>query len=254
MNIVVITQDDPFYLGKNLDYLFSNLPEGSQVVGCVVAAVSPFGKKESLVKKAQKTHKIFGASFFARYCVKFAKSKLNTRYRVNTILRKHEIPQIQLESSINSEASLALIGNYKPDLLISIAGNEIFKLPLITLAPQGCLNLHTALLPKYRGLMPSFWALKNQETQTGVSVFFVDEGIDSGPIHVQKTIDIAGLSLEDLILKSKHLGMQAIIESVSKLLQGNRETLPNNEDKKTYFGFPTANDVAEFRAAGARFY
>jgi len=54
------------------------------------------------------------------------------------------------------------------------------------LAPKGCLNLHSALLPKYRGLMPSFWVLKNNENKTGVSVFFVDKGIDSGPIFSAK--------------------------------------------------------------------
>ena len=65
-------------------------------------------------------------------------------------------------------------------------GNQIFKKQIIELAPKGCINLHTALLPKYRGLMPTFWVLKNNEKYTGVSVFFVDKGIDSGPIIVQR--------------------------------------------------------------------
>ena len=75
-------------------------------------------------------------------------------------------------------------------MLVSILGNQIFKRKLIDLAPKGCINLHTALLPKYRGLMPTFWALKNNEKNTGVSVFFVDEGIDSGPIIIQKKVVI----------------------------------------------------------------
>ncbi len=57
---------------------------------------------------------------------------------------------------------------FKPDMLISILGNQIFKKPLINLAPKGCLNLHTALLPKYRrGLMSTFWVLKNNEQVAG---------------------------------------------------------------------------------------
>ena len=48
MRIVIITQDDPFYLPGNLDFLLSNLPDGTQVVGCVVSKVSPFGKKERI--------------------------------------------------------------------------------------------------------------------------------------------------------------------------------------------------------------
>ena len=70
---------------------------------------------------------------------------------------------------------------------------------------MGCINLHTALLPKYRGLMPTFWVLKNNEKNTGVSVFFVDEGIDSGPIIVQKNISIGNMTQQELIVKTKKL-------------------------------------------------
>ncbi len=61
------------------------------------------------------------------------------------------------KESINSEQALARIASYHPDVLVSIAGNQLFKRPLIELASKACINLHTALLPKYRGLMPTFW-------------------------------------------------------------------------------------------------
>ena len=118
-------------------------------------------------------------------------------------LRERSIPQIKLEQSINSEQSLSKVSHYKPDILISIAGNEIFKKPLIDLTPFGCLNLHTGLLPKYRGLMPTFWALKNKEQEIGVTVFYVDEGIDSGPIVVQKKIPIKKRVQSKLIKETK---------------------------------------------------
>ena len=60
MRIIIITQDDPFYLAENLDYFFAKLPAHVEVVGCVVASASPFGKKESFFDKALKTAKIFG--------------------------------------------------------------------------------------------------------------------------------------------------------------------------------------------------
>ena len=50
MNVVIITQNEPFYLADNLRYLFSNLPKHSKIVACVVADVSPFGKKESFLQ------------------------------------------------------------------------------------------------------------------------------------------------------------------------------------------------------------
>ena len=254
MKIVVITQDDPFYLAENLDYLFSNLPATTEVTGCVVSNVSPFGKKESFLAKALKTLRIFGVGFFLRYSFKYFNAKLNKKKKVDFTLYKHGIDRIKLEQSINSRESLSILKSYKPDLLISIAGNEIFKRELIELAPKGCLNLHTALLPKYRGLMPSFWVLRNQEAYTGVSVFFVDEGIDSGPILVQKRIDLSGMTQEKLIKVSKKIGMDAIIEAVKKIEIGDIDTVPNNDDDMSYYKFPTREDVKAFRAAGARFY
>lgn len=254
MKIVVITQDDPFYLASNLDYLFNELPSGVEISGCIVSPVSPFGKKESFFQKAMKTANIFGVSFFIRYAIKFVLSKLNSKNNVRNILENHGIQEIKLNSSINSQESLDVIRTFAPDLLISIAGNEIFKLPLIDLAPKGCLNLHTALLPKYRGLMPSFWVIKNKEEQTGVSVFFVDEGIDSGPIHVQKNVDIGNKTQEELIKYTKRLGMDAIIESISKINDNDFNTILNEDKLMTYYKFPTKEDVAVFKASGKRFF
>jgi methionyl-tRNA formyltransferase len=155
---------------------------------------------------------------------------------------------------VNAPQSLDAIRRLRPDLLVSVAGNQIFRRPLIELAPKGCLNLHTALLPKYRGLMPTFWALKNGESETGVSVFLIDEGIDSGPIVVQKRIGIGTDSLEQLIRRTKVIGMDAVWEAVEKIRSGNVELMPNPDTEKTYFSFPTRADVRAFRAAGKRLY
>lgn len=253
MRIIIITQDEPFYLAENIEYLISILPKGSEVVGCVVSDVSPFGKKESFIIKALKTRRIFGTLFFLRYAIKFVLSKFNPKKKVFRVLAKHNIPQVHLLGSINTSQSLMNLKDLKPDLLISIAGNEIFRKGLIELAPKGCLNLHTALLPKYRGLMPSFWVLRNQEKETGVSVFYVDEGIDSGPILVQNKLKLIGQSQSELITISKRRGMEAIAEAVTKIMKGDTAVIPNRDEDKSYYSFPTRDDVKEFRRVGARF-
>lgn len=127
MNIVILTQDDPFFLAENLDYLLSRLPEGVQVSGCVVFDVSPSGKKEGLVKQAVKTWKTFGTGFFLNYGFRFVANKLNKQKKVKHILRKHSVPVIELQESVNAPSSLQKIKAREPDLLISIAGNQIFK-------------------------------------------------------------------------------------------------------------------------------
>jgi methionyl-tRNA formyltransferase len=254
MKIVLITQDDPFYLAKNINYLINNLPTNTVISGCVITSVSPFGKKESFVKKALKTFNIFGSEFFLRYSIRYIFAMATKENKVGAVLKKHNIPRIELTSSINSAESLTRIKNYSPDLLISIGGNEIFKRPLIDLAEYGCLNLHTAPLPKYRGLMPSFWVLKNQEKYTAVSVFYVDEGIDSGPILVQEKIEIEGQSQEQLINQTKKIGMNCIVRAISKIQANDISIIPNDDNQMTYYSFPTKDDVREFRRVGARFF
>jgi len=254
MRIVLITQDDPFYLPENLDFFLGNLPDDTEVVGCVVTRVSPFGKKESFLEKARRTYAIFGLRFFLSYGFDYLVSRLPHRRNMRDVLKRHGVGEVSITGSLNTPESLERLRSLSPDLLISIAGNEIFRKPLIELAPKGCLNLHTALLPKYRGLMPSFWVLKNGEKETGVSVFFVDEGIDSGPILVQERINIGTMTQKDLIRHSKAVGMRAIIKAVAKIRDGDTKTLPNEDSESTYFRFPSKTDVREFRRSGARFF
>ena len=203
MKIVVITQNEPFYLADNLRYLIKILPTHSKIVGCVVNDVSPFGKKENFLSKIKKTYDVFGLNFFLHYSIKFIMNKFDASKNVITVLKNNVIQEIVLDKHINHQDSVNKINQLQPDLLVSILGNQIFKDSIIRLAPKGCLNLHTALLPVYRGLMPTFWVLKNKEKYTGVSVFFVEKGIDSGPIIVQKKVEIGDRSQEELIIYTK---------------------------------------------------
>jgi methionyl-tRNA formyltransferase len=83
----------------------------------------------------------------------------------------------------------------------------------------------------------------------------VDKGIDSGPLLVQKRIPIAlGMTQSELIKVSKKIGMDAIIEAISLIQQDNYPLIPNPDEEKTYYSFPTRHDVKMFYQAGKRFY
>jgi methionyl-tRNA formyltransferase len=254
MRIVLITQDEPFFLARSLAYLLDRLPANARVVGAVLLNPSPFGKKETSLGKLLRTYRVFGASFTAHYVGRFLAAKISWSPTVATVLRSRNVALVQLSAGINSKSSLQQVRRLAPDLLISVAGNEIFRRPLIQLAPKGCLNLHSALLPKYRGLMPSFWVLRFGEQYTGVSVFAVDDGIDSGPILVQKRFEIGDMSQYELIKYAKFIGMDAISEAVAMIMSGDVRYLPNDDKEATYYSFPTNRDVAEFLKVGARFY
>lgn len=253
MRIVLITQNERVFLPRSIRHLLSRLDSPFEVVAAVVLAPSPFGKKKSNFDKILTTLNIFGIKFFVLYAMSFLKNIIAGQ-SVLQILNQRKIKILRLKKSINAECSVSLFKSLNPDLLISISGNEIFKAEVLSIPKSGTLNLHTALLPKYRGLMPTFWALKNQEVETGVSVFFMDEGIDTGPIIVQKKVRTDGLSQSQLIEITKALGMEAIVEAV--LLINDKLVVPieNNDTDSSYFSFPTREDVKGFLSSGARFF
>lgn len=252
MRVILITQDEPFYLKDCLPKLFDELSCDVEVIGAIVLSPSPFGKRESLFQKAIRTLRIFGLKFFLYYSCKLIFNKI--RYQsLENLLARYKVPTIKLSQSINRDASLELIRNRKPDLLVSIMGNEIFRQPLLDIAP--CLNLHTADLPRYRGLMPTFWALKNNETEIGVSVFWVDQGIDSGQICQKQLVKIDNfITQKDLIVMTKRLGMTLMARAINEYSKGVKTMLENDDRQATYYGFPTRDDVRTFISSGKKFF
>ena len=102
--------------------------------------------------------------------------------------------------------------------------------------------------------MPTFWALKHGDSETGVSVFFVDEGIDTGPILVQRQIPIRERCLDALLRDTKQLGAEAVVEALLKVRDGQVAVLPNGAADGNYNGFPTRSDVSAFLGAGNRLF
>jgi len=250
--IVLVSQNEAGFLPEAIDYFIRRLPIDASVVSAVVLDPSPFGKKLSGLGKARMAVSTFGFKFIISYAFRALKNLLFKK-SLDAVLRDHKVPIISLCDGINSENSIALIEREKPDLIISISANQIFKSELINVPRCGILNVHSSLLPKYRGLLPSFWVLRNGEAESGVSVFFVDEGIDSGPILVQERIRIAGLRQSELIVKTKLLGMEALIVAVGKVMTNRLETMPNSDDDSSYYRFPTRADVRSFYRMGGRF-
>ena len=77
MKIILITQDEPFYLASNLKYLIESLPNEVKIQGVILTSPSPFGKKESFLTKSLKTIRIFGIKFFLYYSLNYVLSYFN---------------------------------------------------------------------------------------------------------------------------------------------------------------------------------
>ena len=107
MRIILLTQDEPFYLAENIDYLLRNLPPECKVVMCCLFEASPFGRKEGFIRKAVKTLRIFGVKFFLYYSYKYLAGRITAGKNIGHVLEKQEIEKIKIKKSINNTESIS---------------------------------------------------------------------------------------------------------------------------------------------------
>ncbi|MBI4437189.1 MAG: glycosyltransferase [Candidatus Omnitrophica bacterium] len=157
---------------------------------------------------------------------------------IQDVLRDHPLPYFSTED-LNSPASLKFIRERQPDLLV-VANTGLLKKPLLEIPPKGSLNLHLGLLPKYRGLDSMEWALSRREEEVGVTIHFVDEKIDHGPILLQKSFKVDPKeSVEALTEQAIQIGSHLMVEAISLLAEGKAKSIPQDEAKASYFSrFP----------------
>src|SRR5471030_1763647 len=91
---------------------------------------------------------------------------------------------------IGSATSVAQLKYLKPDLIVVAAYGQILTKEVLDLPKQGCLNLHASLLPKYRGASPIHAAIAAGEKQSGVTIMWMDEGLDTGDILLQEEVTL----------------------------------------------------------------
>ena len=253
MRVFIITQDEPFFFSEALAYLLRTLPAGVEVVGAYVLEASPFGKRKTFLKKGIETCRVFGPRFLACYSALLVRNRLFGE-RVSTVFTRYGVAAEVRSGSINSRQSLDHVASLVPDVIISLGANQIFRDELLSLPPKGCLNLHTAKLPKYRGLMPLFWAMSNDEPEVGISVFLMDKGIDSGPILRQATFPLADFSMHELIRITKILGMRLVNAALQDLRDGETVLMPNDDNAASVVHFPERRDVERFLRHGKTFF
>lgn len=148
---------------------------------------------------------------------------------VKILAQKYSIPVDQPSTLKNHHL------NIQADIFIVAQYGKIIPKHIIETPPHGTLNVHTSLLPKYRGASPIQTALMNGETETGVTIMKMDEGMDTGPILLQKKIKIEPddtyLTLNE---KLSHIGTQALLETIPTYIQGTLEPVPQDDTQATY--------------------
>ncbi|WP_299519981.1 formyltransferase family protein [Winogradskyella sp.] len=160
----------------------------------------------------------------SRFDIKFIVPRLDTDDQ--TLMRfskDYNIDYFKLDN-VNSQSSLDKIKSYNCDILVSMSFNQIFKKDIIELTPIGVVNCHAGKLPFYRGRNVLNWVLINDEKEFGITVHFVDEGIDTGDIILQEIFPITddddySTLLEIAYLECSELLFKALVQIVKNTCQ-----------------------------------
>lgn len=140
-------------------------------------------------------------------------------------------------TKINDAIAIKKIKGTHPDIIFCIGSTQIIPKDILVIPKLGCLNIHPALLPKYRGRFSTAYAIFNGEKYTGVTLHWMDEGIDSGPIIMQERIEInSDDTAKSLYDKFTAVGEKMFVKFINMLLSGEKiESASQDESQATYF-------------------
>ena len=135
----------------------------------------------------------------------------------------------------------------EPDLIIN-QSQSIIKKELLNIPKIGVINRHNALLPQNRGRLTPFWVLYKGEKKTGVSIHFVEEGLDSGDIIIQKKFPVTEKdTFNTLVKKNYEFAPKAMLEALNILEKGETDFIPNPDSEATYNTVPRLWQAWKYR-------
>ncbi len=145
-----------------------------------------------------------------------------------------DIPVFQ-PSSMKDGQALATVQELRPELIVVAAYGRILPEDILKLPPYGSINVHSSLLPKYRGAAPINWAILNGETETGVSIMYMAKELDAGDIILQKSTCIEPEEdAQALTARLALLGAEVLQEAVGLLENGHAPCIPQDDSQSTY--------------------
>jgi methionyl-tRNA formyltransferase len=161
--------------------------------------------------------------------------------RAGTMMRSQRAVVHFRANPIHSSKSLEYLKSLRPNLIIVAGYPEILRQEVFMLPALGTLNLHPSLLPKYRGPDPLHWVLKNGESESGITLHYIDRDIDSGDIIYQARFSIKPDDTKcSLVAKSAEAGGALLQRAISELAAGRElPRRPQDPLEATYFGLAT---------------
>jgi methionyl-tRNA formyltransferase len=179
---------------------------------------------------------------------------------VKILAEKLNLPVLQ-PLKARDEKFISELRELKPDLIVVVAYGQILTQTILDLPRFGCVNVHTSLLPKYRGAAPIQWAIADGESETGVTIMKMDAGLDTGPILSARRTPILPTD-DSQILHDRlaQLGAELLVETIPNYVAGKISPQPQpaagssyaakikKEDGKIEWNFPAEKIWNHLRA------
>ncbi|MBK9525070.1 MAG: hypothetical protein IPO39_10020 [Bacteroidetes bacterium] len=255
MRIFIITMEDPVY---TLPFIREIIDQRKQdIVGLAVAHGDrmTIGKNRSQIVYLFSLLLIMGIPAFIRYATVTVVFKIQKNWRkyfplfrrlLFWTMQKNGIEVFDIVTP-NSKSFQEKLKALKPDVIIN-QSQSIIKKDLLNIPRLGVINRHNALLPKNRGRLTPFWVLYRREKETGVSIHFVEEGIDSGDIIVQEKYSVQPAdTFNSLVKKNYKIAPKAMLKALSLLEAGSPVLLKNDDASASYNSVPTFKDAFHYR-------
>lgn len=256
LRVVVFTQEDRFFIP-------TNILKASKV--CDIIEIVDNQSKNSFDNRLSDLIKWFGfcqcavmgfrtvGRIIAGICDQITGYKaFDGTTSVKNVSRRLKVEFKEIKN-INDPAYVQHIREIAPDLIISYSAPQVVHPELLGIPKYGVINVHGAILPHYRGLLPSFWYLYNDEKLGGATVHMMSSDIDDGAIVEQGSVDISDCkTMVQLMKKTKLLGGELMVKAIQNYTNGTAVTRPNNTEEGSYFTWPTVEQAREFRKKGKR--
>ena len=258
LKIVVITQQDQFVLPKNIALLVDSkiidlrccvlIADNNSLTNNRLYFVRGFGLVASIKMGLLMINYNLSDLLYKLTKLRCFRNKRS----INTLCDEHRIPLLEVDD-VNGNDLANRLEEFYPDVIVSFSAPTVFKNRLLNLPKYGCINLHCSLIPKYCGVMPSFWALLDGQSVTGCSVHTMDNRIDNGLLLAQEEVKIGSNdSMYSLIHETKAVGGDLMLSVLLELFEHGSfpDPIMVVESEREYFSWPNALDFKLFRKRG----
>jgi methionyl-tRNA formyltransferase len=259
MKIEFLTDDNPLYVLPFFEEFFLSYSSEFEVLQ--VSSCRPMGRR-ARVRLLKDLAYLYGPIGILRLITRWSVSRLlgalprkrgaKEYHTLRQLCAAYSVPFKRIENP-NSPALVADAVSRQADLLVSIACPYILKEALLKTPRLGCVNMHHATLPRYKGMMPTFWQMYHGERRVGITIHTMTARVDEGQALFQGQMDIEpGESLHHLIRRAKRHGAHCMARVLREIQSQTQRTTTLDSSTQSYFSFPTLDEIREFRRKGLR--